>query len=107
MTTVISITGNRASGKTSMAIELANQLSVDPNIRLVVIVEGPKFHADHVRRYCIYRNTRIKSSSDDLRWFRHNLYDYVIYDGYLAPETNQHYNLSPIIDEEIIKRYSQ
>ena len=95
---IISVVGRRGSGKTMTCIDLANDLAAQ-GFEVRVVFEGPEVFARSMTSLLHYGARGItKQLEIGIRC------DYLIYDGYLHPKSNQKHDLSPYITEELLKR---
>lgn len=97
---IISVVGNRGSGKTMTSIDLANDLAAQ-GYEVRVVFEGPEYYARSMTSLLHYGARGISKTGHEDRGLR---CDYLIYDGYLHPRSNQKHDLSPYITEELLKK---
>ena len=93
---IISVTGQRGSGKTQFSIDLANDLAAK-GFEDRVVFEGPARYARAMTSLLHYGAKGIVKTGYEHRGLR---CDYLIYDGYLHPKTSEKYDLSPYISEK-------
>lgn len=97
---IISVVGKRGSGKTMTCIDLANDLAAQ-GYEVRVVFEGLAYVARSMTSLLHYGARgicRTGIEDQDIQC------DYLIYDGYFHPRSNQKHDLSPYITEELLKK---